>query len=83
LAHLVAPHVLLEPRHVEADLLRDGERALFICRSAFTQQLLVKGEIFFSAAILHTDGDGDTCSFQRNKKVSSFSSDARNLKKSA
>src|SRR5215207_6526099 len=47
--HLFAGHVLLQPRHVEADLLGDCDRARFVGLTAAGEQLLVKFEIFLAA----------------------------------
>ena len=48
LFHLVAVHVLLDARHVEADFLGDRERARLVGRAAAAQQLLVKFDVLLA-----------------------------------
>src|SRR5262245_40636281 len=54
--HLVACHVLLDLRDVEADLLRRRERARLVGLATAAEQLLVKLEIFLAGLVLHAHG---------------------------
>src|SRR5215469_596081 len=57
--HLVARHVLLDLRHVEADLLGDRQRARLVGLAAAAEQLLVELEIFLAGLVLHARRGGD------------------------
>src|SRR6266700_7606910 len=50
---LVAFEILLEARHVETDLLGDGERSRLVGLAASAEQLLVEFEVFLAALVLH------------------------------
>src|SRR5579863_8284435 len=54
--HFGAVHVFLEPRHVEADFLGDGECPRQIGYAAAPKKLLVEFDIFRAGRVLHACG---------------------------
>src|SRR6266852_2258019 len=56
---LVAPHVLLDARDVEADFLGDRERARLVRLAAAAEQLEVELEVFLAGLVLHARGRRD------------------------
>src|SRR5437588_6857353 len=56
---LLAPHVLFDASHVEADFFRDGQRTRLVRRAAAAEQLLVEFQIFLARFVLHANGGSD------------------------
>src|SRR5262245_6604961 len=57
--HFGARNVLVEPRHVEADVLGDGQGARLVRLAATPEHLLVEFEIFLAGLVLHPNRDRD------------------------
>ena len=57
--HFGARYVLLEARHVEADVLGDSQRARLVRLTAPAEQLLMEFEVLLARLVLHVDRNRD------------------------
>src|ERR1700733_4532096 len=78
---LVAVHVLVDPRHVEAGVFGGGKRVRLVGRAASAQELLVEFDVFLAGRILHARRDRDMRGFDRtfaqDRKFLEHESDVR------